>query len=48
MEVDIRANMKLAEDAIQRLLVDELPPAALAKVPRPVLVGIFKKLREVK
>jgi hypothetical protein len=48
LEVEIRANMKQAEDAIQRILVDELPPVALAKIPRPVLVGIFKKLREVK
>jgi phage FluMu protein Com len=48
LETEIRANMKLAEDAIQRMLVDELPPVALAKIPRPVLVGIFKKLREVK
>lgn len=48
LEIEIRANMKIAEDAIQRLLVDELPPVALSKIPRPVLVGIFKKLRETK
>lgn len=48
LEGEIRANMKTAEDVIQRILVDELPPMALAKIPRPVLVGIFKKLREMK
>lgn len=48
LEGEIRNNMRLAEDAIQRLVVDEMPPAQLAKIPRPVLVGIFKKLREVK
>lgn len=48
LQEEIRANPKLAEDAIQRILVDEIPPPALAKVPRPVLVGIFKKLRETK
>ncbi|MBI5863811.1 MAG: hypothetical protein HZB38_04760 [Planctomycetes bacterium] len=48
LESGIRGNMRLAEDAIQRLLVDEIPPAALAKIPRPVLVGIYKKLRETR
>lgn len=48
LEEAIRGNLPAAQDAIQRILVDEIPPAALSKIPRPVLVGIFKKLRELK
>jgi hypothetical protein len=45
LAADIHADMKTAEDVIQRLMLDELPPERLAKIPRPVLVGFFKRLR---
>jgi DNA-directed RNA polymerase subunit RPC12/RpoP len=46
MAADIRKNMTAAEEIIQRITLDELPPERLAKIPRPVLVGFFKQLRE--
>lgn len=42
---DIRTDMRAAEDVMQRLTLDEIPPAKLAHIPRPVLVGFFKQLR---
>ncbi len=45
---DIRKNMKAAEDVLQRLTVDEMPPPQLARIPRAVLIGFFKQLRERK
>lgn len=45
---ELRENMKLAEDAMQRIVVDEIPPAKLANIPRPLVVGFFKQLREAK
>jgi hypothetical protein len=45
---DIRRDMKAAENVMQRLTIDEVPHAALSKIPRPVLVGFFKQLREKK
>lgn len=42
----IRRHMKQADDVIQRLVADEIPPAQLARVPRPVLMGFLKQLRE--
>jgi hypothetical protein len=45
---DIRKDMKTAENVMQRLTIDEVPHAALARIPRPVLVGFFKQLREKK
>lgn len=45
LAADIRTDMKTAEDVMQRLMLDELPPKRLAKIPRPVLVGFFKQLR---
>lgn len=41
----IRRDMKRAEDVMQEITLDELPPAEIANVPRPVLVGFFKTLR---
>ncbi|MEP0846630.1 MAG: hypothetical protein HRF50_07380 [Phycisphaerae bacterium] len=41
----IRRDMKKAEDVMQEITLDELPPAEIANVPRPVLVGFFKTLR---
>jgi hypothetical protein len=45
---ELRASMKTAEDAMQRIVVDEIPPTKLAKVPRPLIIGFFKQLREQK
>ena len=42
---DIRRDIGTAEDVMQRLTVDEIPPPKLAKIPRPVLVAFFKQLR---
>ena len=46
--VDIRANMARAEEVIQRLTMDDLPPLKLTKIPHPVLVGLLRQLRESK
>ena len=48
LAVDIRRNMRAAEDVMQRITVDEILPVKLEKIPRPVLVGFFKQLREKK
>lgn len=45
---DIRTNLKAADEVIQRLTLDEVPPPQLADIPRPVLVRFFKDLREKK
>jgi len=45
LAADIRRNLRTAEDVMQRMTLDELPPARLAHIPRPVLVGFFKRLR---
>lgn len=45
---DIHKNWPAAERVLQRLTVDEIPPPALAKIPRPLLIQFFKKLRERK
>jgi hypothetical protein len=42
----IRQHPRAAEEVMQRITVDQIPPPALAKIPRPVLVGFFKQLRE--
>lgn len=41
---DIRGNRILADEFIQRLTMDELPPARLAKIPRAVMLGFIKQL----
>ncbi len=46
LAADIHSDMPAAEDIVQRLMLDELPPEQLSKIPRPVLVGFFKQLRE--
>ena len=48
LAVDIRRDLNAAGDVMQRLTQDELPPAQLAKIPRPVLVGFFKQLQRKK
>jgi len=46
LAADIRSDMTAAEDVMQRLTLDELPPERLADIPRPVLVAFFKQLHE--
>lgn len=41
----IRRDMDRAEELVQRITMDELPPARLAHIPRPVLQGFMKQLR---
>ena len=38
--------MSLADEFLQRLTMDELPPAKLAKIPRAVMLGFIKQLRK--
>jgi phage FluMu protein Com len=45
---ELRQNMRVTEDVMQRLAVDELPPQQIAKIPRPLLIAFFKQLREQK
>ncbi len=40
-----RRQPKMLDDVINRIIADELPPAQLAKIPRPVLNGFLKQLR---
>lgn len=42
---EIRRCHRQADDVIQRIMQDEILPAPLSKIPRPVLVGFFKQLR---
>jgi hypothetical protein len=46
LATEIRKHMKQADDVMQRLTMDEIPPPQLARIPRPVLVKFFKQLRE--
>ncbi len=45
LALEIRMDMKRAEEYIQRLSIDQIPPQRLAKIPRPVLLGFLKQLR---
>ena len=45
LAVELRQHRAAAEEIMQRLTIDELPHAQLADIPRPVLVGFFKRLR---
>ncbi len=42
---EIRKDSKAADEVIQRISMDEMPPSQLASIPRPVLMGFFKRLR---
>ncbi len=42
---DIRQDMDRANEVIDRILSDEIPPAQLASIPPAVLRGFFKQLR---
>lgn len=46
--VEIRKDMEAADEAIQRIVADEIPPMGLTDIPRPVLVGFFKRLQSKK
>jgi hypothetical protein len=48
LAAEIRQDMQAADDAIQRIVSDEIPPAELARIPHPVLVGFFKRLQSKK
>lgn len=46
LAAEIRKHMKQADEVMQRLTMDAIPPPQLARIPRPVLVKFFKQLRE--
>lgn len=43
---DIRANMDEADDVIQRITADDIPPRRLKNIPHPVLVGFLRQLQK--
>lgn len=43
---EIRKYKQAAETVLQKLTIDEMPHPSLSKIPRPVLMGFFKQLRE--
>jgi hypothetical protein len=45
LAAEIRRHMKQAEEVMQRLTMDEIPPPRLARIPRPVLVKFLKQLQ---
>lgn len=45
---DIRLNLRAADEVVQRLMADDIPRPELAGIPRPVLTGFFRQLREKK
>ena len=40
-----RRHTRELDEVVQRMTADEIPPTALARVPRPVLIGFLKQLR---
>jgi len=46
LAVQIRMDMRRADEYIQRLTMDELPPARLAHIPRALLLGFLKQLQK--
>lgn len=42
---DIRTDWDAAEDVIQRLTMDDMPPRRLKSIPHAVLVGFLRQLR---
>ena len=42
---DIHSDMNAANEVMQRMTADEMPPAQLANIPRPVLIGFLKQLQ---
>lgn len=43
---EIRKDLKRADEYIQRLTMDELPPTRLAHIPRALLLGFLKQLHK--
>ncbi len=48
LAAEIRTSPRALEEVVQRLMMDEVPPAQLSKIPRPVLMGFLRQLREKK
>lgn len=48
LATEIHKDMRTADEAIQRIVADEIPPRELAQIPHPVLVGFFKRLQSKK
>jgi len=48
LAAELHMDFRSAEDVIQNLVADELPPLELADIPHPVLVGFFKQLSSKK
>ena len=46
LAAEIRQNLPRADEFIQRLTMDELPPARLAHIPRALLLGFLKQLHK--
>lgn len=42
---EIRKDSEAADEVVQRISMDDMPPAKLVSIPRPVLMGFFKRLR---
>ena len=42
---EIRKDLPRADEFIERMTMDELPPVRLSHIPRPVLQGFMKQLR---
>ncbi len=45
LAVQIRMDMRRADEYIQRVTMDELPPPRLAQIPRALLLGFLKNLQ---
>lgn len=45
LRTQIHTDMNRANEIIDRLTIDEMPPRRLARVPRPVLQGFLRQLR---
>lgn len=48
LAAEIRQDPRLANEVIQRLTADAMLPAELDEIPRPVVIGFLKQLREKK
>jgi hypothetical protein len=48
LAAEIRQDLKLANEVIARLTADAILPAELGDIPRPVVIGFLKQLREKK
>ena len=46
LAAEIRQNLPRADEFIQRLTMDEIPPARLAHIPRALLLGFLKQLHK--